>query len=186
MQRRQLWCGSKEVLRLALVVLIVVSSVVALWPASHVGVAEASVAAGKNDDKEKKEKEKERKHRDDDRGDDFVLNGQVLEIDTRKDPPEMVVGTVDGRATVRVLKTDEIATNGVGVGDYVELTGEKINELLFEATEISVGQRFAGPHPPAREGHESQTGDEPEASASGDDSSHDHSNEESDGDSNPE
>jgi hypothetical protein len=174
MQRRQLWCGSKEVLRLALVVLIVMSSVVALWPASHVGVAEASVAAGKNDDKEKKEKEKERKHRDDDRGDDFVLNGQVLEIDTRKDPPEMVVGTVDGRATVRVLKTDEIATNGVGVGDYVELTGEKINELLFEATEISVGQRFAGPHPesgPPADAHDPEPGD---------DSSHHDSDAESD------
>ena len=44
---------------------------------------------------------------------------------------------------MRVLKTDEIAMNGVHVGDYVELTGEKVNELLFEATEISVGERFS-------------------------------------------
>jgi hypothetical protein len=66
-------------------------------------------------------------------------------VHTEKNPPELIVGTVDGRAVVRVLKTDEISRNGVGVGDYIELTGEKINEQLFEATEISVGQRFSGP-----------------------------------------
>ena len=155
MQRRQLWRGSKEVLRLGLVVLIVTTEVVSLMPGSAVAVAEASVTAGKNDDKGKKEK----KQRDDDRGDDFVLNGQVLAIDTHKDPPEMVVGTVDGRATIRVLKTDEIARNGVGVGDYVELTGEKINEQLFEATQISVGQRFAGSSPGA-DAHDSESDDD--------------------------
>ena len=147
MQRRRFWRGSKEVMRLGLVVLFVTAEVVSLVPGSTVSVAEASVAAGKNDDKDKKEKNDRKKNKDDDRGDDFVLNGQVLEIDTQKNPPEMIVGTVDGKATVRVLKTDEIAMNGVGVGDYVELTGEKINELLFEATEISVGPRFAGPPP---------------------------------------
>ena len=168
MQRRQLWRGSKEVMRLGLVVLFVTAEVVSLVPGSVVNVAEASVAAGKNDDKEKKEK-REKKNKDDDRGDDFVLNGQVLEIDTHKDPPEMIVGTVDGKATVRVLKTDEIAMNGVGVGDYVELTGEKINELLFEATEISVGQRFAGPHPESSppedaHSHEADGSDDDESS----------------------
>jgi ribosomal protein L12E/L44/L45/RPP1/RPP2 len=165
MQRRQLWRGSKEVMRLGLVVLFVAAEVVSLTPGSAVGVAEASVAAGKNDDKDKKEKN-EKKQKDDDRGEDFVLNGQVLEINTQKDPPEMIVGTVDGKATVRVLKTDEIAMNGVGVGDYVELTGEKINELLFEATEISVGQRFAGPHP---EPSPSDDADDSEPEDSGDD-----------------
>lgn len=164
MKRRRLWRGSKEVLRLGFVVLFVVAEVVSLVPGSVTNVVEASVAAGKTDEKDKKEK-REKKNKDDDRGDDFVLNGQVLEIDTRKDPPEMVVGTVDGKATVRVLKTDEIAMNGVGVGDYVELTGEKINELLFEATQISVGQRFAGPHP---ESGPSPDEDDPESDESAD------------------
>ena len=139
--------------------LIVATEVVSLVPGSTVAVAEASVAADKEDEKAKNEKN-EKKRRDDDRDDDFVLNGQVLAIDTRKDPPELIVGTVDGHATVRVLKTDEIAINGVGVGDYVELTGEKVNELLFEATQISVGERFAGPSPPASDPHESETGDD--------------------------
>lgn len=36
----------------------------------------------------------------------------------------------------------EIAISGVGIGDYVELNGEKLNEQLFEATQISVTERF--------------------------------------------
>jgi ribosomal protein L12E/L44/L45/RPP1/RPP2 len=115
-------------------------------PGADTPVAAASPANDKKDDKDSKNKnDKKDNKQDDDRGDDYVLNGQVLEVHTEKNPPELIVGTVDGRARVRVLKTDEIARNGVGVGDYIELTGEKINELLFEATEISVGQRFAGP-----------------------------------------
>ena len=34
--------------------------------------------------------------------------------------------------------------NGVGVGDYVELNGEKVSERLFEATQISVSERYSG------------------------------------------
>ena len=143
MHERECWSVAKEVSRLFAVAVIVSTVVGSVAPWTAVPVAQAGVLAGKSDDKEKKEKN-DKKNKDDDRGDDYVLNGQVLAIDTQKDPPEMVVGTVDGAATVRVLKTDEIAVNGVHVGDYVELTGEKINELLFEATQISVGQRFGG------------------------------------------
>jgi hypothetical protein len=125
------------VLRLGVVASMVSMGFLTLMPGPPTPTAEASVTAEKKDDKDKKDA----KHKDDDRGEDFVLNGQVLEIDDHKNPPEMIVGTVDGRARVRVLKTDEIAMNGVEVGDFVELTGEKINELLFDATEISVGER---------------------------------------------
>src|SRR6266545_8336841 len=124
--------AAREMLRLGMVTTMVVMALLPLSPSLWAPVAEASVAAARKDEGKDK---KDSKHRDDDRGEDFVLNGQVLEIDTHKDPPEMIVGTVDGRALVRVLKTDEIARNGVGIGDSVELTGEKINELLFEATE---------------------------------------------------
>ena len=105
---------------------------------SHPPIAEASVSFDKKDEKNDK------KDKNNDHDEDHVLNGQVLEINTIKDPPELIVGSVDGPAIVRVLKTDEIAMNGVGVGDYVELTGEKINEQLFEATEISVSQHYSG------------------------------------------
>jgi hypothetical protein len=148
MHEREGWSVAKEVSRLLAVAVIVSTVVGSVVPWTAAPVAQAGVLAGKNDDKDKKEKN-EKKNKDDDRGDDFVLNGQVLAIDERKDPPEMVVGTVDGEATVRVLKTDEIAMNGVHVGDYVELTGEKVNELLFEATEISVGERFTSTDTPS-------------------------------------
>src|SRR5688572_19593743 len=148
MREREGWSIAKEVSRLPLIAVLVSAAIGALAPLTVTPEVQASVLADKKDEKEKSEKKSKK---DDDRGDDFVLNGQVLEIDTRKDPPEMIVGTVDGRATVRVLKTDEIAINDVGVGDYVELTGEKLNELLFEATEISVGQRFDGPRPSAED-----------------------------------
>lgn len=68
----------------------------------------------------------------------------MLEIDTLKDPPELVVGSVDGQTVVRVLKTDEIAINGVRLGDYLEIKGEKQSEVLFDATQLSVSERFKG------------------------------------------
>jgi len=159
MREREGWSVAKEVSRLLLIAVIVSAVIGVLAPFTVISPVQASVLTDKKDEKEKKEKS-EKKNKDDDRGEDFVLNGQVLEIDTRKDPPELVIGTVDGRATVRVLKTDEIAINGVGVGDYVELTGEKVNELLFEATEISVGQRFAGPHPESEDDSDEQESDD--------------------------
>lgn len=121
-------------------VIVGASSGVALT-ASQAGVrtAEAIVAQSKAKDDNKSGS---KKNQGSDSDPDHVLNAQVLEIDTLKDPPEMVVGSVDGQTVVRVLKTDEIAINGVGIGDYVELNGEKINEQLFEATQISVSERF--------------------------------------------
>ncbi|MFN8636432.1 MAG: hypothetical protein U0893_21500 [Chloroflexota bacterium] len=106
--------------------------------------AQASVASSKSDeqkDKDKKKKEQGSGNHDQ----DHTLNGQVLEIDTLKDPPELILGSVDGRTVVRVLKTDEIAINGIRVGDYIEAEGEKINEQLFEATQLSVSARYQDP-----------------------------------------
>jgi hypothetical protein len=138
MAGRELWRVVRGVLIVA--VLIAASTgTAALLPGVDTPTVQADVAADKRDDKD--EKKRKQQHHDDDRGDDFVLNGQVLEVREEKDPPELIVGTVDGRALIRVIKTDEITRNGVGVGDFVELTGEKINELLFEATEISVHHR---------------------------------------------
>jgi hypothetical protein len=134
MQHIQVWRAA----RMWLVGLVIFTTTTALsdvLPGAGVPTAEASVAqtvAQDKDDDKKKDKDDEQ---DDD---DYNLNGQVLEINTLKDPPEMIIGSVDGEVVVRVLKTDEIALNGVKIGDYVEVTGEKIHEQLFEATEISV------------------------------------------------
>jgi hypothetical protein len=124
--------------------LVIAFSITAMAPMLSTperSTAEASVAFDKSDskDKEKKEKAQERSQQE-----DRVLNGQVLEINTLKDPPELIVGSVDGETVVRVLKTDEIAMNGVHVGDSIEADGEKINEQLFEATQLSVSSRYTG------------------------------------------
>jgi hypothetical protein len=88
-----------------------------------------------------KEKEKERREKEE--NEDRVLNGQVLEIDTLKNPPEIVVGSVDGLTVVKVVKTDEITKNAVHLGDYIQADGEKISEQLFEATQLSVSSRYS-------------------------------------------
>ena len=98
--------------------------------------------ANKHKDNDKDEKSK--KNADKDRDEDRVLRGQVLEIDTLKAPPELIIGTTDGPSVVKVFKTDEIAMNGVRLGDHIEINGEKISEVLFEATEISVSERYSG------------------------------------------
>jgi hypothetical protein len=109
---------------------------------TSVRVAEATVLQEKDKDKDKKDDKKSQGSDDDE---DHVLNGQVLEINTLKDPPELIVGSVDGQTVIRVLKTDEIALNGVRIGDYIEAKGEKQHEQLFEATELSVSAHFTAP-----------------------------------------
>ncbi len=118
-------------------------------PYGVVPVVEASVVQGKDsvvqgkDRNDKQDKDKKKRDRDDEA--DRVAEGQVLGIDTEKDPPELVIGTADGDMVVRMLKTDEIAINDVHVGDYVTLDGEKINELLFEAQQLTVSERYSAP-----------------------------------------
>jgi len=133
-------------LLLGAVILTVVSTIGATLPllGASVRVAEATVAQSDKDSKDNKDKNK---NQGDDRDEDHVLNGQVLEIDTLKDPPEVIIGSVDGLTVIRVLKTDEIATNGVHLGDYIQANGEKQNEQLFDATELSVSERYKGEDP---------------------------------------
>jgi hypothetical protein len=127
---------------LSLVITFTAPAVLHLLQTSQHSTAEASVSfADKGDGKDKdKEKEKREKAENEDR----KINGQVLEIDTIKNPPELIIGSVDGQTVIRVLKTDEIALNGVHLGDYIEADGEKIHEQLFEATQLSISSRYAG------------------------------------------
>jgi hypothetical protein len=130
-----------RVLLISLVFSLTATALMPLLSISERSIAEASVAFDKGDSKEKDKKEKEKEKAD---NEDRVLNGQVLEIDTLKDPPELIVGSVDGETVIRVLKTDEIALNGIRLGDYIEADGEKLNEHLFEATQLSVSSRYTG------------------------------------------
>lgn len=130
---RRRWPGP---ILVALLLTLVFSTVEVVIRADLADVALASVAA---DDKDKKDKDK--KNRGEDGDEDHVARGQVLEINTLKDPPELVLAGKDGNMVVKVLKTDEIAIHGVRLGDHLKLDGEKIHELLFEATMIEIEER---------------------------------------------
>lgn len=125
-------------LLLSLIILATIG-IPTMLASSQVPVALATVAQGKDRDDGKKNT----KNQGGDDDADHVLNAQVLEINTLKDPPELTVGSIDGPAVVRVLKTDEIAINGVRLGDYIEAKGEKQSEVLFDATQLSVSERFS-------------------------------------------
>jgi len=96
-----------------------------------IGYAEKSDEDRKRDKEDKAEQRRSEKE-------DRELAGQVLEINTLKNPPELYIANADGIVTVRMLKTDEIARNGVRLGDHVSFLGEKVHELLFDADQLSV------------------------------------------------
>lgn len=107
-----------------------------------VGLAVPSIGyAGRGDEDDKSnpgKKEEERSEQFRSQRDDRQMSGQVLEINSLLETPEMVVANVDGKVKVRMLTTDLIAKNGVRLGDHVTLIGEKISEVEFEAQEMSV------------------------------------------------
>jgi hypothetical protein len=107
-----------------------------------VGLAVPSIGyAGRGDEDDKSnpgKKEEERSEQFRSQRDDRQVTGQVLEINSLLDPPEMVIANTDGKVKVRMLTTDLIGKNSVRLGDHVTLIGEKISEVEFEAQEMSV------------------------------------------------
>jgi hypothetical protein len=104
-----------------------------------VGLAVPSMVAADDDDKSnpgRKEEQKSEHFRS--QRDDRQVTGQVLEINSLLDPPEMIIANTDGKVKVRMLTTDLIAKHSVRLGDHVTLIGEKISEVEFEAQEMSV------------------------------------------------
>jgi hypothetical protein len=87
-----------------------------------------------DNDNEDGESELERSQRE-----DHETSGQVLEINTLVDPPQLKMSTPEGVATVYVEKRDEIARNGVRLGDHISIVGEKKSEVEWiGVTEIQV------------------------------------------------
>jgi hypothetical protein len=98
-------------------------------------------AADKNDhddDKDHKGQKEDASEQYRSQRDDRQTTGQVLEINTLKDPPEMWIANADGVVHVRMLTTDLIAKNAVRLGDHVTIIGEKISEVEFDCQEMSV------------------------------------------------
>ncbi len=86
---------------------------------------------------------------DNDDDDANVLEGQVVSpapgtlpaIDRSKQPPVMFVANIDGVVTVLVYEAADLDTSAAQPGDHVGIDGQKVNELLFEATDIEVTER---------------------------------------------
>jgi hypothetical protein len=103
------------------------------------GIALAADKNDKDDDKDHKgRKEEEKSEQFRSQRDDRRTSGQVLDINTLKNPPEMWIANMDGVVHVVMLTTDLIDKNAVRLGDHVTVIGEKVSEIEFEAQEMSV------------------------------------------------
>jgi hypothetical protein len=107
------------------------------------GLAVPSVGYADDDDKDEKNRrtedssEAKRSTRD-----NRQTSGQVLEINTLKNPPEMWIANTDGVVHVRMMTTDLIEKNSVRLGDHVTIIGEKLSESQFECQEMSVDGHY--------------------------------------------
>jgi hypothetical protein len=107
------------------------------------GIGLAADKNDKDDDKSHKGKrEEEQSEQFRSRRDDHQTSGQVMDINTLKDPPEMWIANTDGVVHVRMLTTDLIAKNAVRLGDFVTVIGEKVSEVKFDCQDMSVDGHF--------------------------------------------
>jgi hypothetical protein len=65
------------------------------------------------------------------------LEGQVLRLDLDKNPPEALIGVIDGPVLARIYN-DQVQRSGIDVGDYVEMKGEYGELGIFDAYEVTV------------------------------------------------
>jgi hypothetical protein len=101
-------------------------------------VAPVPVALAADSDKDDDD---DRDEENEDDREDRNLEGQVVEMYPDRNPPELVVAQLDGNITARIWKTDEIAIQGVQVGDHVHLSGE-YEKGVFYADAIDVTERY--------------------------------------------
>jgi hypothetical protein len=72
--------------------------------------------------------------------DDSRTSGEVLAINTLKDPNEILLGNIDGQLYVKMAGKDAkylIPQSGIRVKDYIEVVGWKESEFVFWAEQIS-------------------------------------------------
>jgi hypothetical protein len=54
------------------------------------------------------------------------------------DIPYVVIGTIDGEQRVRLHRDAQATCSSIRIGDYLEADGEKQNELLFDADDVTI------------------------------------------------
>jgi hypothetical protein len=106
------------------------------------GLAVPAVGHADDDKDEKNKRSDESSESQRSARDDRQTSGQVLEINTLKNPPEMWIANTDGVVHVRMLTTDLIEKNAVRLGDHVTVIGEKVSEVQFDCQEMSVDGHY--------------------------------------------
>lgn len=65
----------------------------------------------------------------------------MLAVDCAIAPAEVVLANLDGQPTVRLLGEAAQLCRAIRPGDYLEVEGEKINDVLFEARHARLERR---------------------------------------------
>jgi uncharacterized repeat protein (TIGR01451 family) len=97
------------------------------------------------DVKDKKESEDQRRQRERTNAsnrDDYVTEGNVVEVHQDEQRPYVVIANRDGLVTVMLLCGNQCPT--IRVGDYLEADGEKQHEFLFEAESVTITRNGRG------------------------------------------
>jgi hypothetical protein len=68
------------------------------------------------------------------------IEGQILDLNDKTDPPEALVGMVGGNVWAR-LYDHQLKKSGMGLGDYVKMKGEYSDHGKFDAYQVDVVDR---------------------------------------------
>jgi hypothetical protein len=70
--------------------------------------------------------------------DDVYVEGNVIELHADERPPYVVIANRDGLVKVLLYGEAAKAADSIRIGDYLEASGEKQHEQLFEASDVSI------------------------------------------------
>ncbi len=70
--------------------------------------------------------------------DDVATEGNVLAVHCDEDPRWVLIVNRDGEVRVELRHEAQAACREIRVGDYLEASGEKVHEQLFEAHDLTI------------------------------------------------
>ena len=72
-----------------------------------------------------------------DNSDERNIEGSVLELDKKSNPPMALIGMVGGNVWARIYN-DQLNRSGISLGDYVHMQGEYSDHGIFDAYQVDV------------------------------------------------
>jgi hypothetical protein len=103
-------------------------------------VSDSGAKDNKDDDKPKETEEQRQQHQLTNRSnrDVITIEGNVMEVHADDGPPYVIIANRDGLVKVILLHDAALVAHSIQVGQYLEGTGEKQTEQLFEASDVSL------------------------------------------------